>query len=174
MITVINEKGNVAFINESECVSVVYNKEDRMVRASPIQHTADTGLPMNDMKFFDVVSVAYVNEAHPTSQIFQEDKKPAPKGDFENDKIMVLYEELDRIETEERERQKKEHPNWRSVQKAGSACRFINVAKSADIETVGQLLDFGRSDFEKLRHMGRKCADLVTQGLTNLYRIEKW
>ena len=174
MITVIDEKGNVAFINESECVSVVYNKDDRMVRACPIQRTADIGLPMNDMKFFDVVSVTYNNEAHPTSQIFQEEKNPAPKGDFENDKIMVLYEELDRIETEERERQKKKHPNWRSVQKAGSACRFINVAKSADIETVGQLLDFGRSDFEKLRHMGRKCADLVTQGLTNLYGIDKW
>ena len=174
MITVIDEKGNVAFINESECVSVVYNKDDRMVRACPIQRTADIGLPMNDMKFFDVVSVTYNNEAHPTSQIFQEEKKPAQKGDFENDKIMVLYEELDRIETEEREKQKREHPNWRSVQKAGSACRFINVAKSADIETVGQLLDFGRSNFEKLRHMGRKCADLVTQGLTNLYGIDKW
>ena len=98
----------------------------------------------------------------------------APKADFENDKIMVLYEELDRIETEEREKKKREHPNWRSVQKAGSACRFINVAKSADIETVGQLLDFGRANFEKLRYMGRKCADLVTQGLTNLYGIDKW
>lgn len=174
MITVQRENGDVIFINEHEHIHCAYKKDERKFIAIPTQPTANIGIPRDRIEVEDVVCVAYTNEAHPTSQIFQEEKKPAPKGDFENDKIMVLYEELDRIETEERERQKKEHPNWRSVQKSGSACRFINVAKSADIETVGQLLDFGRSDFEKLRHMGRKCADLVTQGLTNLYGIEKW
>ena len=176
MITVQRENGDVIFINEHEHTHCAFKKEERKFIAIPTQPTANIGIPRDRIEVEDVVCVAYTNEAQPTSLIFQADKQPAPPpaADYENDKIMVLYEELDRIETEERERQKKEHPNWRSVQKAGSACRFINVAKSADIETVGQLLNFGRANFEKLRHMGRKCADLVTQGLTNLYGIEKW
>ena len=113
MITVIDEKGNVAFINESECVSVVYNKEDRMVRACPIQRTADIGLPMNDMEFFDVVSVTYNNEAQPTSLIFQADKQPAPPTAYDEQPVMVLYEEINRLdELDKREKEKSgEHQN---------------------------------------------------------------
>ena len=42
---------------------------------------------------------------------------PPPAADYENDKLMVVYEEIDRMEIAEREQQKREHPNWRSVQK---------------------------------------------------------
>ena len=174
MITVIDEKGNVAFINESECVSIVYNKENRMVKASPIQRTADIGLPMNDMKFFDVVSVTYVNEAHPTSQIFQEDKPTPPPAAYENDKVMDVYKEIDRLDILEREEQKKKYPTWGHYQKSGNGVRFLNACKAVDIETVGQLLAYGRTDFEEVRNMGRKCCDVITQALTNLYGIEKW
>ena len=174
MITVIDEKDNVAFINESECVSVVYNKEDRMVKASPIQRTADIGLPMNDMKFFDVVSVTYNNEAHPTSQIFKADKAPTPPAEYENDRVMVLYEEIDRLDILDREEQKKTHPGWGHYQKSGNGVRFLNACKANDIETIGQLIAFGRPRFEETRNMGRMCCDVITKALTNLYGIDKW
>ena len=174
MITVVKETGDVLFFNENEHVSFAFSKDEKKFWAYPTQPTAHIGLPRQTIEVVDVAEVIYTNDAQPTCLSFKTDKTPTPPADFRNDKIFKLYEELDRIETEERERQKKEHPNWRSVQKNGSACRFINVAKSADIETVGQLLDFGRANFEKLRHMGSKCADLVTQGLTNLYGIDKW
>lgn len=174
MITVIDEKGNVAFINEGECVSVVYNKEDRMVRATPIQRTADIGLPMNDMKLFDVVSVTYNNEAHPTSQIFKADKAPTPPAEYENDRVMVLYEEIDRLDVLDREEQKKTHPGWGHYQKSGNGVRFLNACKANDIETIGQLIAFGRPRFEETRNMGRMCCDVITKALTNLYGIDKW
>ena len=174
MITVIDEKGNVAFINESECVSVVYNKDDRMVRACPIQRTADIGLPMNDMKFFDVVSVTYNNEAQPTSLIFQADKAPTQPAEYESEKVMVVYEEIDRLDIIEREEQKKKYPGWGHYQKSGNGVRFLNACKANDIETIGQLLAFGRVRFEETRNMGRMCCDVITKALTNLYGIEKW
>ena len=99
---------------------------------------------------------------------------PPPAADYENDKLMVVYEEIDRMEIAEREQQKKEHPNWRSVQKKGNGVRFLNIAKANDIETVGQLLKVGRVHFEKLRNMGPYCAAKVSEALKNLYGIETW
>ena len=99
---------------------------------------------------------------------------PPPAADYENDKLMVVYEEIDRIEIAEREQQKREHPNWRSVQKKGNGVRFLNIAKANDIETVGQLLKVGRVHFEQLRNMGPYCAAKVSEALKNLYGIETW
>ena len=99
---------------------------------------------------------------------------PPPAADYENDKLMVVYEEIDRMETEEREQTKREHPNWRSVQKKGNGVRFLNIAKANDIETVGQLLKVGRVHFEQLRNMGPYCAAKVSEALKNLYGIETW
>ena len=99
---------------------------------------------------------------------------PPPASDYENDKLMVVYEEIDRMETEEREQTKREHPNWRSVQKKGNGVRFLNIAKANDIETVGQLLKVGRVHFEQLRNMGPYCAAKVSEALKNLYGIETW
>ena len=176
MITVIDEKGNVAFINESECVSVVYNKEDRMVRACPIQRTADIGLPMNDMKFFDVVSVTYNNETQPTSLIFQADKQPAPPTAYDEQPVMVLYEEinrLDELDKKEKEKLLRERGSRRRIQKSGRGIRFLNVCRQEDIETIGQIVKMGRANFERVRNMGRDCADKVGEALENLYGI-KW
>ena len=99
---------------------------------------------------------------------------PPPAAEYENDKLMVVYEEIDRMEIAEREQQKREHPNWRSVQKKGNGVRFLNIAKANDIETVGQLLKVGRVHFEQLRNMGPYCAAKVSEALKNLYGIEKW
>ena len=100
--------------------------------------------------------------------------EPKPAADYENDKLMVVYEEIDRMEIAEREQQKREHPNWRSVQKKGNGVRFLNIAKANDIETVGQLLKVGRVHFEQLRNMGPYCAAKVSEALKNLYGIETW
>ena len=99
---------------------------------------------------------------------------PPPAAEYENDKLMVVYEEIDRMEIAEREQQKREHPNWRSVQKKGNGVRFLNIAKANDIETVGQLLKVGRVHFEQLRNMGPYCAAKVSEALKNLYGIETW
>ena len=99
---------------------------------------------------------------------------PPPAAEYENDKLMVVYEEIDRIETAEREQTKREHPNWRSVQKKGNGVRFLNIAKANDIETVGQLLKVGRVHFEQLRNMGPYCVAAISQALKNLYGIETW
>ena len=99
---------------------------------------------------------------------------PPPAAEYENDKLMVVYEEIDRMETEEREQTKREHPNWRSVQKKGNGVRFLNIAKANDIETVGQLLKVGRVHFEQLRNMGPYCVAAISQALKNLYGIETW
>jgi hypothetical protein len=99
---------------------------------------------------------------------------PPPAADYENDKLMVVYEEIDRMEIAEREQQKREHPNRRSVQKKGNGVRFLNIAKANDIETVGQLLKVGRVHFEQLRNMGPYCAAKVSEALKNLYGIETW
>ena len=99
---------------------------------------------------------------------------PPPAAEYENDKLMVVYEEIDRMETEEREQTRREHPNWRSVQKKGNGVRFLNIAKANDIETVGQLLKVGRIHFEQLRNMGPYCVAAISQALKNLYGIETW
>ena len=99
---------------------------------------------------------------------------PPPAADYENDKLMVVYEEIDRMEIAEREQQKREHPNWQFVQKKGNGVRFLNIAKANDIETVGQLLKVGRVHFEQLRNMGPYCAAKVSEALKNLYGIETW
>ena len=99
---------------------------------------------------------------------------PPPAAEYENDKLMVVYEEIDRMETAEREQTRREHPNWRSVQKKGNGVRFLNIAKANDIETVGQLLKVGRVHFEQLRNMGPYCVAAISQALKNLYGIETW
>ena len=98
-----------------------------------------------------------------------------PVADYENDRLIdTVYNEIDRLDIQEREENKKKYPHWRVHQKRGNAIRFMNVAKECDIETVGQLLEFGRARFERTRNMGRRCADRVSEALNNLYGIKSW
>ena len=174
MITVQRENGDVLFFNELEHINFAYSKEKREFVAYPKQDTAAIGMPRRNVKVEDVVCVTYVNDAHPTSQIFKADKAPTPPAEYENDRVMVLYEEIDRLDVLDREEQKKTHPGWGHYQKSGNGVRFLNACKANDIETIGQLLTFGRVRFEETRNMGRMCCDIITKALTNLYGIEKW
>ena len=124
---------------------------------------------------WEPVLVEFVNQkAKPEVTDIETETPPPPAKDYENDKLMVVYEEIDRMEIAEREQQKREHPNWRSVQKKGNGVRFLNIAKANDIETVGQLLKVGRVHFEQLRNMGPYCVAAISQALKNLYGIETW
>ena len=174
MITVQRENGDVIFINEHEHTHCAYRKEDRKFIAIPTQPTANIGIPRDRIEVEDVVCVAYTNEAHPTSLIFQADKAPTQPAEYESEKVMVVYEEIDRLDIIERDEQKKKHPGWGHYQKSGNGVRFLNACKANDIETIGQLLTFGRARFEETRNMGRMCCDVITKALTNLYGIEKW
>ena len=100
---------------------------------------------------------------------------PKPAADYANDRLNnKVYYEIDRLDVQEREENKKKYPEWGVHQKRGNAIRFINVAKEHDIETVGQLLEVGRARFEQFRNMGRLCADRISEALDNLYGIKSW
>lgn len=174
MITVQRENGDVIFINEHEHIHCAYKKDERKFIAIPTQPTANIGIPRDRIEVEDVVCVAYTNEAHPTNLIFQADKAPTQPAEYESEKVMVLYEEIDRLDIIERDEQKKKYPGWGHYQKSGNGVRFLNACKANDIETIGQLLTFGRVRFEETRNMGRMCCDVITKALTNLYGIEKW
>ena len=101
--------------------------------------------------------------------------EPKPAADYANDRLIdKVYHEIDRLDIQEREENKKKYPEWGVHQKRGNAIRFMNVAKENDIETVGKLLEVGRARFEQFRNMGRLCADRVSEALNNLYGIKSW
>lgn len=95
-----------------------------------------------------------------------------PVNDYEQKPIREVYLEIQRIE--EAEVSAKIQQGWSRVSKKGHARRFLNRAQMADIETVGQLLNFGKGDFLRLQNMGRQCAEYVSMALKNLYGIERW
>ena len=101
--------------------------------------------------------------------------EPKPAADYANDRLIdKVYHEIDRLDIQEREENKKKYPDLGAYQKNGNAVRFMNVAKDHDIETVGQLLEVGRARFEQFRNMGRLCADRISEALDNLYGIKSW
>lgn len=97
--------------------------------------------------------------------------EPSPK-DYDTD-LFALSQEIDRIEINEREKQRIAHPGRGIYQKGGNATRFLNISKANGIKTVGQLIAVGRIRFENFKNMGHKCAEQVSQALENLYGI-KW
>ena len=172
MIAVIRENGDVHFFNEGEFIEIKYCKEFKQVVGYPIQRTAAIGMPLPQVEITDVVCVTFTNESQPTALTFQADKEPA---DFEKERIIDnLFNEIDRLDEEEKKRKREEHPHWRNIQKSGRAVRFANVCKANDIETVGQLLNVGRSQFERFFQMGKDCAEQVSRALENLYGIKTW
>ena len=101
--------------------------------------------------------------------------EPKPAADYANDRLIdKVYHEIDRLDIQEREENKKKYPGLGVYQKNGNAARFMNVAKDHHIETVGQLLEVGRARFEQFRNMGRLCADRISEALDNLYGIKSW
>jgi DNA-directed RNA polymerase alpha subunit len=94
------------------------------------------------------------------------------KKDYEQESIQEVYNEMQIIEEEEKLEKKRE--GYRNVQKKGHAVRFRNAARMCEIETVGQLVKYGKADLTRARNMGEKCVDYVSMALKNLYGIEKW
>lgn len=116
-------------------------------------------------------SLKYVFEwiiEEPTEEVIPE----KPVNDYEQKPIREVYNEMQCME--EAEKEEKIQKGWRRVQKKGHANRFLNVARMHDIETVGQLVEYGEAEFMLLPNIGRQCADYVSMALKNLYGIEKW
>ena len=98
--------------------------------------------------------------------------EPQPK-DYENDLLRdTVYNEMERIAIAESNRLKRETGFGRI--KSGHGIRFLNIAKTNNIETVGQLLSVGRARFEKFKYMGPKCITELSHALENLYGIKQW
>ena len=89
---------------------------------------------------------------------------------WREESIHAVMREIDRIDEEYKQQTKKLHPNRFQYQKRGNAVRFRRCCSAANIETVGQLMDYTRPCFEKLPNMGRQCADVVSEAIRNLYQ----
>ena len=166
MIIIETKEGNIHFVNEEKYQCLSYSNELKEVWGYWESNKRD--------KISNVVKIAFMNQSQPTTMTFLDKQEPAPTADYENETLTALECEIDRIDSEQTKNKKEKHPNCEYIQKNGYARRFVNVCNYCDIKTVGQLLECGRREFERLRNMGRSCADIVTQALTNLYGIEKW
>jgi hypothetical protein len=154
-------------INEMEVASIIYRRNDK--EAKVLYKDGGT----EDIKFIDRIDMhngmpdmTFVNNIEP-----EPESKPK---DYENDSILMLYNELKRIEEEEKERKKEQHPGFKYFQRKGNATRALVVARQHNINTIGDLLKVGRIIFQGFRNAGPKSGELITQGLSNLYGIEKW
>ena len=175
---IVKTKNGDRFVNDKAVTMVEHDREKAVVNAH-----GDKGMYYH---IEDVEGVIYTNDAQPTmwkdegseiqrlkARIAQLEPKAA--ADYANDRLVdKVYHEIDRLDIQEREENKKMYPGCRGRQKAGNAIRFMNVAKEHDIETVGQLLVVGRARFERFKHMGRLCADRISEALDNLYGIKSW
>jgi hypothetical protein len=97
-----------------------------------------------------------------------------PPADYRNDKLNgKLFEEMNRIETIEREEYKRKFPHG-CCNRSGNAVRFLNVVKDHDIETVGQLLEAGSKSVSRMLNIGQKTIEEVSLALENVYGITEW
>ena len=167
MILIETEKAAI-LINEAEMRGLHYKKEEKEATIH-FKNDYVTASNVKSIKAYPgTPDMTFVNNVKPESE-----PEPKPKG-YENDSILVLYNELKRIEEEEKERKKEQHPGFKYIQRKGNATRAIVVARQHDINTIGDLLKVGRITFQSFRNAGPMCGNLITQGLSNLYGIEKW
>jgi len=167
MILIETEKA-VILINEAEISDLHYKKEENKAIIHFRDYVGEAPNIKSIKAYPGTPDMIFVNNVEP-----EPEPEPKPK-DYENDSILVLYNELKRIEEEEKERKKEQHPGFKYFQRKGNATRVIVVARQHDINTIGDLLKVGRITFQSFRNAGPKCGELITQGLSNLYGIEKW
>lgn len=98
---------------------------------------------------------------------------PAHKGNPETDSIAVLLKEVQRVEDQKVNEQKKRSNVYR--QRGGLDIRLHNFFISPNnIETVGDLLRHGRRELQKGLNIGPHTVECVDQALQNLYGITEW
>ena len=149
------------------------NKVTRMQKIKPKHESTilvvfyDDG---NEEEIIEPILVEFIGQKPQEAEIVEEVEEKPP---YLDDKIFAVSDEIDRIETieVEKKREKYQHCNHN---KSGFAIRFLQVARSNDIETVGQLLAVGRVKFGQFRNIGPNCSEKVSEALKNLYGIEKW
>ena len=56
----------------------------------------------------------------------------------------------------------------------GLSTRFVRIARSYDIQTLGDLLNLGKFEFSRLRNVGSGLMLNLNRSLEELYGIENW
>lgn len=100
----------------------------------------------------------------------------------DNEKVQTLAKEIARIERYDIEQKNaiKKNQGWNGrnfYHISGADVRFLNVCKfgcDREIDTVKDLIDFGRHNFSRLRNMGPLTMELVDKAIENLYNIKSW
>lgn len=140
---------------------------------------------MNKKEFIIEAALRMVSQGMPVQDIPQAARQladelyPEPKPEpvttdkhvYDVHPIEMVIKELDRIDFDDMMERRKDNP---TAVKVGYATRFHNCCKVVDIDTVGDLLNFGYKNFCNLRNMSKATADRVTQALQNLYGITTW
>lgn len=93
------------------------------------------------------------------------------KSNYREDSVKVVGKKLDEIDGMEAEKRKRY--NWNTC-KNGYEVRFFGCCHEHSIETVGQLLDFGRVQFSQSRNIGRRALEAIDKALSELYEIKVW
>lgn len=96
---------------------------------------------------------------------------PIHHGKPDTDSIEVLLKEVAKVEEQHVEELKKD---YRYRQKGGLDIRLRNAIASCSIETVGDLLKYGRRELQKTRNVGPHTVECVDEALLNLYNITTW
>ena len=132
MITIISDSGDVKFLNENEFIRIDFNKSDRKVVAHPIQRNAHIGMPYPIIEVSDVQSIAYTNEAQPTSLIFE--TKDLKLSKTKNDTYLHQIPDLPTVS--------------------------INILSKFGIKTMGQVMKLCPTALAQIPGVGRKaiCA----------------
>lgn len=87
--------------------------------------------------------------------------------------IAVLLKELTIMENQEVKEKKIKFPGC-SVCRHGYATKLSNAATYYSIKTVQDLLDFKRTEFLKIRNVGKAVAEAIDKALERRYGIETW
>lgn len=133
MITIITDGGDVKFFNENEFIRFDFNKSDRKVMAHPIQRNAHIGMPYPIIEVSDVQSIAYTNEAQPTSLIFETKDLKLSKTKNDTD----LHE----------------------IRDLPTVC--INALSKFGIKTIGQVTKLSPTTLAQIPGVGRKSISTI-------------
>jgi hypothetical protein len=133
MITIISDSGDVKFLNENEFIRIDFNKSDRKVVAHPIQRNAHIGMPYPIIEVSDVQSIAYTNEAQPTSLIFE--TKDLKLSKIDNDSDLYGVHLLPTV--------------------------AINILNKFGIKTIGQIMQLRKSTLLNIYGIGKMSLSMI-------------
>jgi len=103
-----------------------------------------------------------------------------PDHNPETDSIEVLMEEIVRVEEQEIKEAKEDFRQRtgtdyeREIKSSGIGIRLKRLLYRQDLNSVSDLLRYGRRELLKTRNVGQRTVERVDKALQNLYGIEEW